>query len=45
MENDDEPEFSQKHYDIEPCYYSLTGKSDRNCRGIVSHFLIQKSEI
>ncbi|EFP07332.1 CRE-EGL-27 protein [Caenorhabditis remanei] len=38
MENDDEPEFSQKHYDIEPCYYSLTGKSDRNCRGIVYRY-------
>uniref|UniRef100_A0A1I7TV49 Egg-laying defective protein 27 n=1 Tax=Caenorhabditis tropicalis TaxID=1561998 RepID=A0A1I7TV49_9PELO len=38
MENDDEPEFSQKHYDIEPCYYSLTGKADRNCRGIVYRF-------
>ncbi|EGT35999.1 hypothetical protein CAEBREN_02362 [Caenorhabditis brenneri] len=38
METDDEPEFSQKYYDIEPCYYSLTGKSDRNCRGIVYRF-------
>ncbi|PIC45052.1 hypothetical protein B9Z55_005204 [Caenorhabditis nigoni] len=38
MENGDEPEFSQKHYDIEPCYYSLTGKSDRNCRGRVYRY-------
>ncbi|CAB3404808.1 unnamed protein product [Caenorhabditis bovis] len=32
------PEFSQKYYDIEPCYYSLNGKSDRNCRGKVFRF-------
>uniref|UniRef100_A0A8R1E3T0 GATA-type domain-containing protein n=1 Tax=Caenorhabditis japonica TaxID=281687 RepID=A0A8R1E3T0_CAEJA len=38
MENGHEPEFSQKHYDIEPCYYSMTGKSDRNCRGKVYRY-------